>query len=157
MAKARFVTLIAVCLMSVSGCSSSVEPYREVQVCFGDKGNLLRMLDAIQKIAKDSNLTVVDHSKETGDQLKSIGAQDKLKYDVSGSINVGMFKDDNVKVMISNLGLPSYQVLVSFFGSKGEVADQGLSERVVNELSKFSRVQNVPAGHGALPMASCSS
>ena len=112
------------------------------------------MLRIVRETAADNKLTVTDQSKETAEDLRNIGAQSKLGYDVSASIDLNVTKAGKVKAMISNLGLSPHQVLLSFFGN-GNGADRAFSADLTRRLSKSYQITNVPVSRGAVPITSC--
>lgn len=151
--RACLTMIVISSITSLDGCSSPIEPYRQIQVCVTDKNRLDELINVIHAVALDNNLTMTDASAQTSAELKDIGAQERLGYDLSRSINIGLSYHGRTKVMITNLGWPN-QLLISFFGNP--IDDRKLSTTVASDLSKFLRVRDVPPGHGVLPIKSCS-
>jgi len=141
---------------TLNGCSSTELPFLTVQTCIeDDRAFVAAFPSRIASVAARYGLTVVDHSAETEQQLKDIMASGNVKGDVSQTINLGLFREDRVKVMIGNVGSSRHDVLISFFGSAHDKAEHDLSGAVIGALKQRWPIETVPAGKGAFPMEIC--
>jgi hypothetical protein len=141
----------------LSACAKRDETFLTVQMCVHDEEGVTQLKKLMRDAAQAENLQFVDGSRETGKNLKVMGADKALESDPSFAINVGIKGDGGSYVMGGNLGLPSYQVALGFgTGSDPEKAHR-LSERLVRLLSAEWDVETVPQGKGVFPMGGCGS
>lgn len=154
--RSSWLPLAGVILATLNGCSSYEEPFLTVQTCIeDDRAFVATFPSLIAGVATRYDLSVVDHSAETERQLKDIMASGNVKGDVSQTINLGLFRRDRVKVMISNIGSSHHDVDISFFERSSDKADRDLSRDVIGALKQRWPVVTVPPGKGAFPMESC--
>lgn len=148
----KAVVMAASVMALATSCSRSVEPYHVIQLCLTGPNGRTDLLQAIDAIAKKTGLRLVDGSRETSRQLIEVGAQKHLPYDVKNQVNMGLFRNKEVKIMAGNLGLPDDQVIISFFGNEGSSSDQSLVKSVTNAVANFSLVRPASSRQGAMPI-----
>ena len=154
----RFLMIVKAVVMAVfvinfaTSCWRNVEPYHVIQLCLNGPNGRTDLLQAIDEIAKQTGLRLVDSSRETSQQLIEVGAQKHIPYDIKNNVNIGLFKDKEVKVMAGNLGLPDDQVVISFFGDEGSSSDLSLVKSVTNAVANFSLVRPASSRQGAMPI-----
>ena len=128
-----------------------------VQTCVKNQQGVVEFLKTTRALAKSERLKFVDGSQKTRDALKTMGANKNIKYDISQTLNIAL-KDGNViRVMIGNLGLPPYQIVISFFGDHDDIATRRLSKNLVKDIAQRWHIETVAQGKGALPMETCGS
>jgi hypothetical protein len=110
----------------------------------------------MQLIAQSEGTTLIDNSASTQKELDAMG------HSFEGArnrpvINMGIEWQDGSGMLVSNLGLPDYQVVVGFSEGSSLPRAQRFAQKVVGKLEERWRVEFVPdpAKSGALPMADC--
>ena len=137
-------------------CSTYQKPYLVIQACFKnefDKSLVLRSM--IKQTATELNLSAVDHSAETIQQLEISQSDGKNSNKVTQSINMGLDRGKITKLVVSDLGLGEREVLFSFFGNPRDTKDFRLSKNIVGKLSKFGTFKEISVHEGARADGKC--
>jgi hypothetical protein len=139
----------------LSSCSQATLPSLTFQSCVHDENGIKKVYSIIQKIARDYEMEIVDNSKNAASQMEEIRKTGILKQSIDVTIDVGLRKNFEYKVVFANLGGAKYQILVSVFGDSRKKSDQELAGLILKQFKQSFYTKLVVAGKGAFPLAEC--
>jgi hypothetical protein len=146
-----FATLFCFLVGALFGCTPGKRPFLTAQVCVRDAQELAQFTRAIQLIAQSEGMRFFDRSEESERELKGLHSSALT----IPTVNMSASKANGVWFVATNLGLPRYQLAVSFSEGSNPVEAHRLAEDVVRKLQAQWHVKIVPAGRGALPIENC--
>jgi hypothetical protein len=150
----RADVLIAASLL-FSGCAQGKHPFLMAQMCLSDQHDVSAFVGELKSIASAEKFDFVDRSNDTERELKTVGYVGSERTGGSRVINVGVLRRDGMGLGAGNLGLPGYQVAIGFSEGSNAAEARNFADRVLMRLRKHWRIELVPAGTGAKPMANC--
>ena len=136
------------------GCHEGKRPFRIVQLCLGDRQNLVQFTNILRSVAQLEGMAFIDGSDSTEQDLKAMGH----KIDpATPTINLGVERKDGMGLTAGNLGLPHYQVALGFSEGSSTSDAKRFADMVVGKLEEHWHVEFVPdpAKAGAAPLKNC--
>lgn len=150
----RTGALITAALLLV-GCAPEKHPFLMVKMCLSNEQGAAAFIDELKSIASAEKLDFVDNSNNTERELRAVGYAGHERTGRSRVINVGVLRKDGMGIGAGTLGLPGYQVAMGFSEGSNAVEAHDVANRVLTRLRQHWRIEVVPAGTGAKPMAGC--
>ena len=142
-------------LLLLSGCAPGKHAFLIVQTCLRDERGVAMFMEELRSIATAENMTFIDNSESTAEQLEDVGHTGSQRTAGSRVINIGVQRSDGVGVTAGNLGLLGFEVALGFSeGSDAEFA-HAFADRVVARLQNYWQIEVVPAGTGAKSKGGC--
>lgn len=144
---------------ALAGCTSSKGPFLMIEVCLKDAAGVSGFKQEMQVVAQSHGMMLVDDSElqeSNLDALDKIATPDLRKTIARPVVNMVLRDGDEVMVIVGNIGLPTGQVVVSFFDSSTSLDSHEFADMVVDRLAKKWRIEVVPQGQGAQGIAGCS-
>lgn len=138
----------------LTGCAPRQRPFMTVEVCLKDAAGMSAFKQEIQNIGRSHDLSVIDDSTRAESEVDKIASEEFRKKLGRPVVSMIVKHDDKVIAMVGNIGLPSGQVVLSFFDNS-TFATHRLANSVVEHLEASWRIEFVPAGQGALGIEDC--
>lgn len=144
-------------LLGVGGCGTGERPFRMVQLCLVNTGEIGTMKAVLRQVAATNKLPFYDNSKETEADLNSIAEVQKNTPVAHPTVSVGTVGPTAMGFSAGNFAEAPSQIVVGFSKAGDPVAARKLSEAVVQALSRRWRIHDVPnvATSGAFPLKDC--
>lgn len=146
-------------IVGVAGCGTGERPFRMVQFCLADTGEIGTMNAVLRGVAAANKLPFYDNSKETEADLSSIAEVQKNTPVAHPTVNVGTEGPTAMGFSAGNFAEAPSQIVVGFSKGSDPVAARKLSDAVVRALSRRWHIHEVPnvEASGALPLKDCNS
>jgi len=144
-------------ILGVAGCGTGERPFRMVQFCLADVGEIETMNSVLREVAAANKLPFFDNGKTTEAALNSAAeVQDKLKV-AHPNVNVGTVGPTALGFTAGNFADAPSQMVVGFSKANDPVAARKLSDEVVKALANKWRIREVPnlETSGAYPLKDC--
>jgi hypothetical protein len=151
---ARVFMLCAAFMASIS-CTPQQEPFISVEVCLNDAAGVAEFKQEISTIARAQGMSVFDDSARAEKDVEALVTDEFRRKVGRPVVSMVIRYEDDVMAMVGNIGLPSGQVLVSFFDHPASFDSRQFADMVTKRLAKTWRTEVVPPGHGALGMEGC--
>ncbi len=153
--KLRFVTLLV--MLSVGACGKGERPFRMVQFCLANTGEIGAMKAVLREEAATYKLPYYDNSEQTEADLNSIAKGQKNTPVAHPTVNIGTVGPTAMGFSAGNFAEAPSQIVVGFSKGRDPVAARQLSDAVVRALAKRWRIHEVPhvETNGAFPMKDC--
>jgi hypothetical protein len=147
----RLLICIILILCSCVGKSS----FQVVELCVRNQADLEFLKDELRQIAAAENLTYIDASGYSAQQLRDIGYSGAQRTDGSPVVFMQIGRKDGMGVGVGNTGSPGFQIALGFTAGRDSGEAARFSKRVIAQLSQRWNVWSVPKGTGAMPMKDC--
>ncbi|MGH8604647.1 MAG: hypothetical protein ACREXR_18245 [Gammaproteobacteria bacterium] len=154
----KFLALLPlVCFANTGliGCAPPQEPFMSVEICLKDAAGVAAFKQEMEAIARTHGIGVLDDSTSAESEVEAIATEEFRKKLGQPVVSMVVKHNDNVIAMVGNIGLPSGQVVLSFFDSS-RFDSRRFADMVVDRLAKKWRIEVVPQGQGAQGIAGCS-
>ena len=146
--------LLACCiLVATAACSAEKEPVI-AEICVVDEHELIEFLALMRSVAASEGMTFYDESAEAQVQRESIARRLGSVDERLRAVNVAFDGHGRRWVAISNLGLPSYQLLVAI-REEGAARNGPLQQRLLRETSGRWNMKVLPPGASVQPSKTC--
>jgi len=144
-------------LLGVAACGTGERPFRMVQLCLANTGEIATMKAVLREVAESNKLPFEDNSEGTEADLNSIAAVQKDVPIARPTVNVGTVGPTAMGFSAGNFAEASSQIVVGFSKGNDPVAARKLSDAVVQALSRRWRIHEVPnvKTSGAFPLKDC--
>ena len=142
-------------LILLSACSPAKQPFLTVHACLVDEKGISEFLAAMRAIAQDNGMEYFDRSAETQRELQFMHESNVNVPVNRRAINISLWSRDRIDISAFNLGLPDYQVLISFDEGSDPAKGREFSNRVIQKLSKRWPLETVLEGKSAFPLKNC--
>ena len=152
----RSIALLSLGL-AIPGCGTGERPFRMVQFCLDDVGQIATMNAVLREVASANKLPFYDNSKETEAERNSAAEVQHNLPVAHPTVNVGTVGPDAMGFSAGNFAEAPSQILIGF-SKDGDISKaRKLSDDVVHALSKRWRVHEVPdvETSGAFPLKDC--
>jgi hypothetical protein len=126
-----------------------------VQMCLANPEGVSQFIQEMKSIAKTETMDYVDGSASTQRGLEAIHSAYAERKDGSPLIHIGVLRQDSMGVTAGSVGLPGYQVLLGFSEGSSSKDAHEFADRMINRLGQRWKVEAVPDGMGAKPLAGC--
>lgn len=153
----RTIELLSLGLV-IPACGTGERPFRMVQFCLGDIGQVATMNTVLWEVAAANKLSFYDNSRATEADLNS-AAKVQLNLPVAHpTVNVGTVGPDAMGFSAGNFAEAPSQIVVGFSKGGDIPKARKLSDDVVQALSKRWSVREVPdvETRVAFPLKDCS-
>lgn len=143
---------------TLNACESgkAKRPFLIAEVCLRTADDLSTFTRDMHSIAESERATFIDRSASTQKELDATG------HSLEGArtrqvVNMGVERGNEMLVMVSNLGLPGYQVALGFSEGSNPLLAHRFADAVVRKLEQRWHVETVgnPTEAGAQPMKNC--
>lgn len=153
----RMTVAAFVLLLSVGACGTGERPFRMVQFCLANSGEIDAMKSVLQNVAATNKLPFYDNSKQTETDLTSIAERQKNTPVAHPVVNVGTVGPTAMGFSAANFPDVPSQIVIGFSKADDVTEARKLSDAVVGALSKRWHVHEVPhvATSGAFPLKDC--
>jgi len=144
-------------ILAVAACGTGERPFRMVQFCLADTGEIETMNAMLRGVAAANELPFVDNSKETEEDLDRADEVQKNLPVAHPTVNVGTVGPSEMGFDAGNFPEAPSQIVVGFSKGSDAVAARKLSDDVVQELSRRWNIHEVPnvETSGAFPLKDC--
>ena len=144
-------------VLGVAACGKGERPFRMVQFCLDNTGEIEPMNALLRKVAQAHRLPFYDNSKATEADLNSAAEVQHNLPVAHPTVNVGTVGPTAMGFSAGNFAEAPSQIVVGFSKGNDPVAARKLSESVVLALSRRWRIREVPnvATNGAFPLKDC--
>lgn len=149
------ITIFVAALILLSACSPAKQPFLTVHACLVDEKGLGEFLVAMRAIAQDNGMEYFDRSAETQRELQFMHESNVNVPVNRRAINISLWGRDRISIGAFNLGLPDYQVLISFDEGSDPAKGREFSSQVIQKLSKRWPLETVLEGKSAFPLKNC--
>ena len=149
------ITIFVAALILLSACSPAKQPFLTVHACLVDEKGISEFLAAMRAIAQDNRMNYIDGSAETQRVLQFLHDSNSNVPVNKHQIDIELWRRDGIGLGAFNLGLPDYQVLISFDEGSDPAKGREFSNRVIQKLSKRWPLETVLEGKSAFPMKNC--
>lgn len=154
-ARVRAAIAVVTPLLFLLGCAQGSRPFLIVQLCVHDRAGVSQLVGDLKELATSEHMEFFDNSANTARDLKNTGYRGRERSDGSPVVNVGVLRKDGLGVGGGNLGLPGYQVALGFSKGSNDAESRRFANEVVRRLQRRWRVEIVPSGSTAKPLAGC--
>ena len=144
-------------VLAVPACGTGERPFRMVQFCLGDIGQIATMNAVLRDVAAANRLTFYNNSKATEVDLNSTAEIQRNLPIAHPTVNVGTVSPEAMGFSVANFVEAPSQIVVGF-SKGGDIAKaRKLSNDVVRSLSRRWRIHDVPNVEttGAFPLKDC--
>ena len=144
-------------VLAISACGTGERPFRMVQFCLGDTGQIATMNAVLRNVAAANSLPFYDNSEATEANLNSAAKIQPNLPVPHPTVNVGTVGPEAMGFSAGNFAEAPSQIVVGF-SKGGDIAKaRKLSDDVVQELSRRWRIRAVPnvETSGAFPLRDC--
>jgi len=143
--------------LAIPACGTGERPFRMVQFCLGDIGQIATMNTVLREVATANKLPFYDNSKATEADLNSAA---KVQHDLPAAhptVNVGTVGPNEMGFSAGNFAEAPSQIVVGFSKGGNILKARKLSDDVVQALSKRWSVREVPdvETSSAFPLKNC--
>ena len=141
---------------TLPGCAPGKRPFLIAQVCLRDPQDLQAFTREMQLIAQSDAARFIDRSADTHNELDTLGHPREGARTIP-VVNMGIERGRGIGLMVSNLGLPGYEVAVGFSEGSNLADARKFAQTVVGKLEERWHVEFVPDPEksGAFPMKNC--
>lgn len=146
-----------VMLLGVGACGRGERPFRMVQFCLANSGEIDAMKSVLRNVAATHKLPSYDNSKQTEADLTFIAEREKNTPVAHPTVNVGTVGPTAMGFSAGNFPYAPSQIVIGF-SKAGDVTEaRKLSDAVVGALSKRWHVHEVRhvVTSGAFPLKDC--
>ena len=146
-------------VLAVAACGTGQRPFRMVQFCLANAGEIEPMKAMLREVAAANKLPFFDNSKQTEADLNSIAEVQKDTPVAHPTVNFGTVGPDAMGFSAGNFADAPSQIVVGFSKGQDPSAARKLSDTVVRALSRRWQIHEVPnvETSGALPLKDCKS
>jgi hypothetical protein len=137
------------------GCAPQPEAFLTIEICLKNSVGVAAFKQELQSMARSQGLILLDGSAQTEGGLDAISTAEQRKAQGRPVINMTVRLEDDIVVVIGNLGLPSGQAVVAFYDNPGALDERQFAQMVVARLEQRWRTKIVPPGTGAQGMSDC--
>ena len=144
-------------VLAVPACGTGERPFRMVQFCLGDIGQIATMKAVLKGVAAANTLPFYDNSSETEADLNSAA---KIQHNLPvahPTVNVGTVGPDAIGFSAGNFAEAPSQIVVGFSKGSDIARARKLSDDAVQALARrwpIREVSNVETS-GAFPLKDC--
>jgi hypothetical protein len=144
-------------LVGISACGMGERPFRMVQFCLANTGEIGPMKAALREVAAANKLPFYDNSIATEADLNAVAKDQKNIPVAHPTVNVGTVGPTAMGFSAGNFAEAPSQIVVGFSKASDPVAAGRLSDAVVQALSRRWRVHDVlnVETSGAFPLKDC--
>lgn len=152
----RSIALLSLCL-AIPACGTGERPFRMVQFCLGDIGQIATMNTVLREVAVANKLSFYDNSRATEADLNSAAKVQHNLPVAHPTVNVGTVGPNGMGFSAGNFAEAPSQIVVGFSKGGDIPKARKLSDDVVQALSKRWSVREVPdvETSGAFPLKDC--
>jgi len=155
---ARAASAMGCVAVLLSACGGGEYSDKSIQICLGDREKLGELTEDLRVIAQYNGMVFSDRSVDTKREIEIINSnREKGALSTDPVINMGIYRSDGMAINVGNLGLPGYQVMLSFWVGKNPTEGRHFIDSVTKQLEEKWDVFHVPPGVGAAPLKSCRS
>jgi hypothetical protein len=144
-------------VLAIPACGKGERPFRMVQFCLGDIGQIATMNSVLREVASANRLPFFDNSKATEADLNSASEIQHNLPVAHPTVNVGTVGPDAMGFSAGNFAEAPSQIVVGFSNGGDSAKARKLSDDVVQALSKRWRIREVldVETTGAFPLKDC--
>jgi hypothetical protein len=145
---------LAMVLVGVGGCAEGKHPFRMVQFCLENDGEIPAFVTFMREISDGHQMQFYDRSRDTHQELTSLAADNENVPLNDRTVNISAQHGEDFSFGAGNLGMPTDQIVIGFNGDDLKTA-QAFADSAVEKLSGRWNVKEVAGGKGAFPLTNC--
>jgi hypothetical protein len=155
--KLRFVALLV--MLSASACGKGERPFRMVQFCLANTGEIEAVKGVLRGQAATYKLPLYDNSEQTEADLNLIVKGQENTPVAHPTVNIGTIGPTAMGFSAGNFAEAPSQIVVGFSKAGDAIAARQLSNAVLQALAKRWRIHEVlhVEATGAFPLKDCNS
>jgi hypothetical protein len=145
---------LAMVLAGVGGCAEGKHPFRMVQFCLENDGEIPAFITFMKEISEEHQMQFYDRSRATHTELTSLASDNENVPINDRTVNIRAQRGDDFSFGAGNVGMPTNQIVVGFNGDEPKAA-HAFADSAVEKLSARWNVKEVAPGKGGFPLTNC--
>ena len=150
----RLLTTLISCTL-LAGCGHAQSSFRDVQFCLNGENDIGRLKAVVREIAQTNRLEFTDRSSDAQAEAEEIAKTEPNMKVAHPTIVLSVDRSDGFGFGGGNFPEAPLQVAFGFTEGKTKVESRKFADNVVERLSEFWVIHEVPRGRGAFPLKKC--
>jgi hypothetical protein len=144
-----------VLLFVLAGCDQGELPFRQIQFCLNGENDIVRLKEVTRSIAHSNGLEFTDRSADAEAEAEDIKKSMRDMPVAHPTIVLSVDRHDGLGFGGGNFPDEPLQVSFGFSRGKNEAEARNCANGVVQRLSQFWVIHEVPNDRGAFPLKKC--